>query len=93
MYEYKIKEEMRAELNNTAKKQFKQLNEPYKGRIAEAIDGLEKEPPQGNIKKLRGRKGYRVTVGDYRVLFDINKELNFIDVFKIAPRSGVYKEN
>jgi len=84
---------MRAELNNSAQKQFKKLNEPCRGRIFKAIKGLEKEPIQGDIKKLRGRKGYRLTVGDYRILFDIKKELNFIDVFKIASRGGVYKEN
>jgi len=84
---------MRVELNNTAKKQFKKLNEPCKGRIEEALTGLSKEPIQGDIKKLQGRKGYRLTVGDYRILFDINNALGFIDVFKISPRGDVYKEN
>jgi len=80
---------MHVELNNTAKKQFSRLNEPYRSRIAAAIDKLEKEPPEGDIKKLQGRDGYRVTVGDYRILFDIDNDR--IDVFKIAPRGDVYK--
>ena len=42
---------MRVELNNTAKKQYKKLNEPYKSRIAAALDKLELEPPKGDIKK------------------------------------------
>jgi len=81
---------MRVELNNTARKQFNRLNEPYKSRIADALDKLENEPPEGDIKKLQGRDGYRATVGGYRILFDI--ENNRIDVFKIAPRGDVYKE-
>ena len=81
---------MRVELNNTAKKQYKRLNEPYKSRIAAAFDKLELEPPEGDIKKLQGRDGYRLVVGDYRILFDIENDR--IDVFKIAPRGQVYKK-
>jgi mRNA interferase RelE/StbE len=82
---------MRVELNNTAKKENNRLNEPYRSRIAYALDKLEKEPPEGDIKKLQGRDGYRVVVGAYRILFDIEDDR--IDVFKIAPRGDIYKEN
>jgi len=81
---------MHVELNNTAKRQFNRLNEPYRSLIATALDKLENEPPEGDIKKLQGRDGYRVTVGGYRILFDIENDR--IDVFKIAPRGSVYKE-
>jgi mRNA interferase RelE/StbE len=81
---------MRVELSRSAKKQFNRLGEPYRSRIAAALDKLESEPPQGNIKKLQGKDGYRVRVGDYRILFDIENDR--IDVFKIAPRGDVYKE-
>ena len=82
---------MRVELNNTAKKQFHRLNEPYRSRIAAALDKLENEPPEGDIKKLQGKDGYRVRVGDYRILFDIGNDQ--IDVYRIAPRGGAYKED
>jgi mRNA-degrading endonuclease RelE of RelBE toxin-antitoxin system len=35
---------MRIELNNTAKKQLKRINEPYLSAIVAAIDKLECEP-------------------------------------------------
>jgi mRNA-degrading endonuclease RelE of RelBE toxin-antitoxin system len=57
---------MRVELNTIAKRQYRRLNEPYKSRIAAALDKLENEPPEGDIIKLQGRDGYRVVVGDYR---------------------------
>ena len=84
------KQIMRVELNNTAKKQFKRLNEPYRSRVAAALDKLESEPPEGNIKKLQGQDGYRVVVGGYRILFDI--EGGRIDVFKIASRGQAYRK-
>ena len=83
---------MRVELNNTARKQYRRLNEPHRGRIAEALDLLENEPPEGDIKKLQGRDGYRLVVGDYRILFDIDTGNDRIDVFTIAPRGQAYKK-
>jgi mRNA interferase RelE/StbE len=83
---------MRVELNNTARKQYSRLNEPHRGRITEALDLLENEPPEGDIKKLQGRDGYRVVVGDYRILFDIDTRNDRIDVFKIAQRGQAYKK-
>jgi mRNA interferase RelE/StbE len=81
---------MRVELNNTARKQFNQLNEPNRSRISEALDKLENEPPEGDIKKLQGRDGYRVIVGGYRILFDIENDK--IDIFNIAPRGQAYRK-
>ena len=34
-----------------------------------------------NVKKLQGRDGYRLRVGDYRVIFE---------VLDVGPRGGIY---
>jgi mRNA interferase RelE/StbE len=44
-----------------------------------------------NVKKLQGRPGYRLRVGDWRVIYEINKEQVVIIVIKIAPRGEVYQ--
>ena len=44
-----------------------------------------------NAQKLQGRPGYRFRVGDWRVIYEINKDQVVIIVLKIAPRSEVYK--
>jgi mRNA interferase RelE/StbE len=44
-----------------------------------------------NSKKLQGRSGYRLRVGDWRVIYEINKDQVVIIVMKIAPRGEVYK--
>jgi mRNA interferase RelE/StbE len=62
-----------------------------KSRIAQALRKLEKAPPEGDIKKLEGRDGYRVRIGDYRILFDIENDT--VSIYKIAPRGQAYKEN
>ena len=54
--------------------------------IISAIDAL----PNGNVKKLTNRPGYRLSIGGYRVLFDYeNSDTIFIRT--IGPRGDVYK--
>ena len=54
-------------------------------RIVEAIYKL----PQGDVKKLQGQENYRLRVGDYRIIFDKNGEILYIE--KIDNRGQVYK--
>ena len=44
-----------------------------------------------NATKLQGRSGYRLQIGDWRVIYEINKDQVVIIVMKIAPRGEVYK--
>jgi mRNA interferase RelE/StbE len=47
--------------------------------------------PSHNVKKLVNRKGYRLRVGDWRVIFDINDGQLMIFVMELDTRGGVYK--
>lgn len=60
-------------------------DKPTRIRIIEAI----KQLPQGDVKKLQGQKSYRLRVGDYRVIFDRNGDILYIE--KIDNRGQVYK--
>ena len=82
---------MRVELTKKAARQLDRVNEPLKSRIIKALRRLEEEPPQGDIKKLEGRDGYRARLGGYRILFDTENDT--VSVYKIAPRGEAYKEN
>jgi len=44
-----------------------------------------------NAKKLQGREGYRLRVGDWRVVYKIQNDQLIIIVMKIASRGEVYK--
>jgi len=55
-------------------------------RIKKAISAL----PSGDVKKLKGiRNGYRLRIGDVRVLFE--KDGTQIYIVKIDNRGDVYK--
>jgi mRNA interferase RelE/StbE len=82
---------MEVTLTNNAVKQYRRLNEPMLSRITKAIDGLEKEPPEGDIKELTDSPGvFRLRIGGYRILYTAGN--NYIDIFKIAQRGQSYKE-
>lgn len=59
---------------------------PTRKRLINAINAL----PYGDIKKLKGRNGYRLRVGDFRVIFD--SDGNIILVIRIDSRGQIYKE-
>ena len=44
-----------------------------------------------NVKKLVGREGYRLRVGDWRVIYEIHGDRLVIYVLAVAPRGGAYK--
>ena len=69
-----------------AVKFLKKQDKSTQRRIMEAISGL---PLSGDIKKLQGVNGYRLRVGDYRVLFDMNGII--IDIIEIGNRGQIYK--
>jgi mRNA interferase RelE/StbE len=72
-------------------KYLERLHEPMKGRLMAALERLEGEPPEGDIKKMSGASGqYRLRVGKYRVLFYMAEDA--VVVSKIAPRGQAYKD-
>lgn len=69
-----------------AVKFLKKQDVPTRKRLVTAI---EKLPLEGDIKKLQGVDGYRLRVGDFRVLFDVNGII--IDIIEIGNRGQIYK--
>jgi mRNA interferase RelE/StbE len=47
--------------------------------------------PNNNVKKLEGRPAFRLRVGDWRVIYEIQNDRLVIFVVAVAPRGGAYK--
>ncbi len=62
-------------------------------RLRENLEQLAIDPAslQNNITPLRGRPGYRLRVGDWRVLYEQKEDLLVILVLKIGARGDVYR--
>lgn len=62
-------------------------------RLNKCFEDLESNPFWGpNIKILKGEKRrYRYRVGDYRIVYSIDKDNNKIIVTLIGPRQSAYR--
>jgi mRNA interferase RelE/StbE len=62
-------------------------------RIRDRLDVLAQDPytQQSNVTKLQNRSGFRLRVGDWRVIYDIEDYKLIILVLKIGPRGEVYR--
>ena len=77
----------RPQYSRNAEKYLDAQTKSVQRRIMDAVDKL----PKGDVSKLQGREGYRLTVGSFRVLFDYLDD-NIIDVIAIGPRGDIYKK-
>ena len=57
------------------------------------IDQLAVDPfaQNNNATKLQGRDGYRLRVGDWRIINDVYRNRLVIQVIDIKPRGGAYQ--
>ena len=61
-------------------------------KLAEKIKKLSKNPAQmANIKKLTDHPGYRLRVGDWRIVYLVDNTDKIIHIIKIKTRGGAYK--
>lgn len=76
----------------TAEKSFAKLTKTEQLRIITAIESLAFNPRPNGVKKLKSILNlYRIRIGDYRVIYEINDNVLVINVVKIGHRKEVYK--
>ena len=75
----------------SVKKDFKKIPKLEVAKILDAIDELAKNPGSSKSKKLKGEKLYRLRVGNYRVIYDIQDNVMLIFVIKLGHRSDIYR--
>ena len=61
-------------------------------RVDRAILVLTEDPRPPGCKKLKGkfREGYRIRVGDYRVLYLVDDTQHMVSIYRVGHRRGVY---
>lgn len=83
----------RVEYSREARKALKSLPRNVSKLILEKIETLAADPfaSNNNLRKLTNHPGYRLRVGDWRVVYLVQEERLVIAVVRIAPRGEVYK--
>ncbi len=74
-----------------AQKELAQLSKQEYQRVKEAIENLSQEPRPQGCKKLTGREGWRIRVGDYRVIYEIEDMQQALTIIHVGHRRDVYK--
>jgi len=74
-----------------AEKQLARMSNPDRGRILAAIAALQDGPEGQDIRPMTGRADYRLRVGKWRVLMDMDEENRTIFINRVGPRGDVYK--
>lgn len=76
----------------SARKMFKKLPQDLQDRIQLQIDALATEPRPSGVKKLKGAENtYRIRVGRYRVVYEIEDDVLLVTVIKVGGRGEVYR--
>jgi mRNA interferase RelE/StbE len=76
--------------SDKAFKQLKKLEKKIQERIIVTLERIRIRP-ESYVTKLVGDPGFKLRVGDYRVIMDIDKGKLLILVIKIGHRKKIYK--
>jgi mRNA interferase RelE/StbE len=74
-----------------AQKELAQLGSAPYVRVRDAIRELVQNPRPLGCLKLTGREGWRLRVGDFRVVYEIDDKQQTVTVLHIGHRRDVYR--
>lgn len=82
---YKVK------IKKKAIKYLSSLRKNDSEKIIIAIEALSKNPKPIGHKKLSGVEAYRIRIGNYRVIYEIEGDALLVYIVKVGSRGDVYK--
>lgn len=82
---------MRIVFKRSAEKELLSLERSLSKRILKKIKILSQNPFGLDTQKLEGDKGYRIRIGNYRVVYFIDKSNKTIVIVKIGHRREIYR--
>jgi mRNA interferase RelE/StbE len=77
--------------SDQALRQLKKLEKIVQGRIIAALERIRIRP-QAYVTKLVGDPCYKLRVGDYRIIMDIDNNKLTILVLKAGHRKNIYQK-
>jgi len=84
MSEYEI------EYETGAAKAIAKMERSIRVRIYAAVDALAVDPRPAGAVKLTGKDGYRIRVGNYRIVYTVADSIRVVTVTRVAHRREVY---
>lgn len=82
----------RIEVKRSARKALLALPQASRVRIGEGIEALASDPRKPGTRKLEGSdRLYRLRIGDYRVIYEIQDACLIVVVIKVGHRREIYR--
>lgn len=78
-------------ITRSAQKALSQLPLAVYERVRDALVRLGDTPRPDGCAKLRSREGWRIRIGNYRVIYEINDPLCLVTILHIGPRRDIYR--
>jgi mRNA interferase RelE/StbE len=76
----------------SARKELQALHPSTARRILSSIERLGNDPRPRGCKKLRGSKAlWRIRVGPYRVVYEVDDDREVVDITVVRHRRAVYR--
>ena len=71
-------------------KQLKNIPQRDYQKIITSIAALANTPRPPGCKRLKGRPGYRIREGNYRIIYEINDKILTVTVIEAGDRKEIY---
>jgi len=82
----------RIEWKKSTRKDLRKLPSGAMNKIIAEVEDLAENPFPHGVEKLGGSEhAYRIRIGDYRVIFEVVKELNLVEIQRVRHRKDVYR--
>jgi len=80
-------------LESHAEKELKSLPKEVLKRVDIKLQALSLNPRPRGVAKLKGKEseGWRLRIGDYRLLYQIDDKENVVRIYRIKHRREVYR--
>lgn len=79
------------EILRSAQKQIRKIDQKDQSRIIAVIASLAEQPRPAGSKKLSGRPAWRIRIGPYRVIYEINDGNISVLVVAVGHRREIYR--
>jgi mRNA interferase RelE/StbE len=79
------------QISRQAQKELSEIHGKIYERIRDTIRSLSKNPRPSGCLKLTEREGWRIRVGHYRVVYDIDDDNKIVTILNIGHRKDVYR--
>jgi mRNA interferase RelE/StbE len=81
------------QFESAAERELVRLPDHVLNRVDAKILALREDPRPNGCLKLQGQEGpgWRVRVGEYRILYRIDDDAHVVSIYRIRPRGSAYR--